>query len=80
MDNKKAIEYFYRQMELGNIKNDIEQEVFELAIQALEKMNAPNLNIKEDIEILGEMLEITPLSKREIKAVERVIEVLKGAK
>lgn len=37
MDNQKAIEYFYRQMELGYIKNDTQQETYELAIYALEK-------------------------------------------
>ena len=37
MDNKAAIEYFYRKMELGLISNDTEQEAYEMAINALEK-------------------------------------------
>lgn len=40
MTNEQAIDYFYRQMELGKIKNDTEQEVFELAIDSLGKQIA----------------------------------------
>jgi len=36
---EKAIEYFYSVMEKGNIKNDEEKEIFETAIQVLEKEN-----------------------------------------
>lgn len=34
---KEAIEYFYNVMETGNIKNDIQQSAYEMAIDALEK-------------------------------------------
>ena len=37
MNIKQAIEYFYRIMENGNIKNDEQQEAYERAIEALEK-------------------------------------------
>jgi hypothetical protein len=76
VDNLKAIEYFYRQMELGNIKNDTEQEAYELAIKALKKMNISNLNMIEDIEILNEILEIVPLNHREVKVIKKVIQAL----
>ena len=36
---KSAIEYFFNIMETGNIKDDRQQEVFELAIDALNYMN-----------------------------------------
>ena len=36
-DIEKAIEYFYKRMEKGLINNDTEQEVYEVAISALEK-------------------------------------------
>jgi len=37
--HKEASEYFYKQMELGLIKNDEQQEVYEMAIEAIEKAN-----------------------------------------
>lgn len=36
---ENAIEYFYNVMEAGNIKSDRQQEVYELAIDALGYMN-----------------------------------------
>ncbi len=36
MTNKEALEYFYKQMENGNIKNDTMQLAYEYAIKALE--------------------------------------------
>jgi hypothetical protein len=35
---EKAMEYLFSAMERGNIKNDEEQEVFEIAIEALTKV------------------------------------------
>lgn len=37
MTDKEALEYFYRQMENGNINNDIMQLDYECAIEALEE-------------------------------------------
>lgn len=37
MTDKEALEYFYRQMENGNINNDIMQLAYECAIEALEE-------------------------------------------
>lgn len=37
MTKNEAIEYFYEVMESGNIKNDLQQLVYETAIEALEK-------------------------------------------
>lgn len=37
MTDKEALEYFYRQMESGNIKNDVMQLAYECAIEALEE-------------------------------------------
>lgn len=34
---EKAINYFYKRMELGNMESDYQQEVFKIAAQALEK-------------------------------------------
>ena len=39
MTDKEALEYFYRQMENGNIKNDIMQLAYERAIESLEEKN-----------------------------------------
>ena len=36
MTDKEALEYFYKQMENGNIKNDTMQLAYECAIDALE--------------------------------------------
>ena len=36
---EKAINYFYSVMEKGNIRNDAEQEAFEIAIKVLEQKN-----------------------------------------
>lgn len=36
-DIDKAIDYFYIKMETGQIEDDTQQEVFELAIEALER-------------------------------------------
>ena len=36
-DIEKAKEYFYNQMEIGKIESDYQQEIFEIAISALEK-------------------------------------------
>lgn len=38
MTNKEALEYFYSQMENGNIKNDTMQLAYECAIEALKKI------------------------------------------
>ena len=37
MTDKEALDYFYRQMENGNIKNDIMQLAYECAIESLEE-------------------------------------------
>lgn len=37
MTEREAIEYFYNVMETGNIKNDMQQFAYEIAISALEK-------------------------------------------
>lgn len=37
MTEREAIEYFYNVMETGNIKNDMQQSAYEMAIEALEK-------------------------------------------
>lgn len=37
MTDKEALEYFYRQMENGNIKNDTMQLAYERAIETLEE-------------------------------------------
>ena len=37
MTNKEALEYFYRQMENGNIKDDTMQLAYECAIETLEE-------------------------------------------
>lgn len=51
---KEAIEWFYKQMELGRIRNDTEQEVYELAIDALTKQTrevSVNSNMENRIKI-----------------------------
>ena len=40
----EAIEYFYKQMELGNIQNDKQQLAYEMAINALYKQKEVNSN------------------------------------
>jgi len=46
---ERAIEYFYRQMESGNITNDNQQKHYEIAIDALEKqiLKKPKCNNDE---------------------------------
>lgn len=44
MTGKEAIEYFYRTMENGNIKNDTQQLAYETAIGALEKQIPKKVN------------------------------------
>lgn len=46
MDAKKAIEYLYGVMEAGKIKNDYQQEVYEIAIEALGKQVARKIMYK----------------------------------
>lgn len=38
MSNREAIEYFYTQMEHGNIQSDAMQMAYECAIEALEAL------------------------------------------
>lgn len=45
MTDKEALEYFYRQMENGNIKNDTMQLAYERAIEALEKNKEEKIKV-----------------------------------
>lgn len=44
MTKNEAIEYFYKVMESGSIKNDIQQLAYETAIEALEKQIPKKVN------------------------------------
>lgn len=62
MTEIEAIEYFYRVMETGNIKNDIQQSAYEMAIDALEKQIPKKVNKKDippnTIDLTGDKLKI----------------------
>jgi hypothetical protein len=78
--HKEASEYFYKQMELGLIKNDEQQEVYEMAIEAIEKANKyDNIidNVKKDIENIRENtsnLDENPLRKIVVETLKNVLE------
>lgn len=59
MDIDRAIDYFYMKMESGQIKDDIEQEVFELAIKALEKQDDyKKLTELAKLKAMGKLVEV----------------------